>query len=101
VKYLHNLSRIEAFSDAIFAFVATFMVVNFNKRSDFIVRDKTGAIGFFGFLVSIFVLVTLISIVLASLEVGIRYGFPGFAYVLLGLFFAAQSYLFYKKIHSN
>jgi uncharacterized membrane protein len=28
MKYLHNISRIEAFSDAVFAFAATLLVVS-------------------------------------------------------------------------
>ncbi len=59
MKYLHNLSRIEAFSDAVFAFAATLMVVNFDMGSDFTTIDKSGAASILSFFVSFFVLVAL------------------------------------------
>lgn len=204
MKFPHNISRVEAFSDAVFAFAATLMVVNFDMSADFESIGKADATSFLSFAVSFFVLVALwwvhynffrrtnymdnwiltlnavllfvvlyyvfplkslvqsfmgegittrdslaslfvlygvgflliflcislmyrrafkkskssknaidlyfyfrhflifvlvagISIALASLKIGIRFGFPGFIYVLLGPLCALHSYLFFKK----
>lgn len=54
----HNISRIEAFSDAVFAFAATLMVVNFDfDQSNLLTLTNTS--GFWSFAVSFFVLVSL------------------------------------------
>ncbi|GMN04774.1 hypothetical protein MTsPCn5_01620 [Croceitalea sp. MTPC5] len=58
MKYLHNISRIEAFSDGVFAFAATLMVVNFNMEND-LSFTKSTVTGFLSFFVSFFVLVAL------------------------------------------
>lgn len=58
MKYLHNSSRIEAFSDAVFAFAATLMVVNLNFVEGLNIT-KSNAADFLGFAVSFFVLVAL------------------------------------------
>ena len=58
MKFLHNIGRIEAFSDAVFAFAATLMVVNFDLDTD-LTLSKTDATGFLSFAVSFFVLVAL------------------------------------------
>lgn len=46
---------------------------------------------------SIFVIVAIISIIIAYLQIGIDYGLPGFLYSLLGPFCGLHSYLFFKK----
>ncbi|MDB4292192.1 TMEM175 family protein [Maribacter sp.] len=58
MKYLHNISRIEAFSDAVFAFAATLLVVSvgMGQNSSVIQIDW---LAFLGFGVSFFVLVAL------------------------------------------
>lgn len=58
MKLLHNSSRIEAFSDGVFAFAATLMVVNFSLDNG-IGFDKSSGAGFLSFAVSFFVLVSL------------------------------------------
>jgi len=58
VKFPHNISRIEAFSDGVFAFAATLMVVNFDMGDD-MSFSKTNLTGFLAFFVSFFVLVVL------------------------------------------
>ena len=58
MKYLHNISRIEAFSDAVFAFAATLLVVNLNFDEGFNMT-KSNTADFLGFVVSFFVLVAL------------------------------------------
>ncbi len=58
MKLLHNSSRIEAFSDGVFAFAATLMVVNFNMDGNLEFNKASGA-GFLSFAVSFFVLVSL------------------------------------------
>lgn len=58
MKLPHNISRIEAFSDAVFAFAATLMVVNFNLENT-IEFSRSSLTGFLSFFVSFFVLVTL------------------------------------------
>lgn len=58
MKFSHNIGRIEAFSDAVFAFAATLMVVNFNPSTDFNFT-KTDVTGFLSFAISFFVLVAL------------------------------------------
>ena len=58
MKFLHNISRIEAFSDGVFAFAATLMVVNFDLDG-YLGFDKTWGAGFLSFAVSFFVLVAL------------------------------------------
>lgn len=55
---LHNISRIEAFSDAVFAFAATLMVVNFDMNEN-IALVETRGVSIFSFGVSFFVLVGL------------------------------------------
>ncbi|GMN09243.1 hypothetical protein MTsPCn9_03010 [Croceitalea sp. MTPC9] len=61
MKFPHNISRIEAFSDAVFAFAATLMVVSFDTDQDFLlVQAKTTSFITFG--VSFFVLVGLWSV---------------------------------------
>jgi len=61
MKYPHNISRIEAFSDAVFAFAATLMVVSvgYEESTSVIKVDWTA---FIGFGVSFFVLVALWSL---------------------------------------
>ena len=58
MKLLHNINRIEAFSDGVFAFAATLMVVNFDLDSN-LGFDKSWGAGFLSFAVSFFVLVAL------------------------------------------
>lgn len=58
MKLLHNSSRIEAFSDGVFAFAATLMAVNFNMDGNLEFNKASGA-GFLSFAVSFFVLVSL------------------------------------------
>lgn len=58
MKFPHNISRIEAFSDGVFAFAATLMVVNFDMGSDLAIT-KSSATGFLSFFVSFFVLVAI------------------------------------------
>ena len=59
MKFPHNISRVEAFSDAVFAFAATLMVVNFDMSADFESIGKADATSFLSFAVSFFVLVGL------------------------------------------
>lgn len=58
MKVLHNSNRIEAFSDGVFAFAATLMVVNFTMEGN-MQFDKSLGAGFLSFAVSFFVLVAL------------------------------------------
>lgn len=58
VKLPHNISRIEAFSDGVFAFAATLMVVNIDMGGN-LQFDKATGIGLLSFFVSFFVLVGL------------------------------------------
>ncbi|KPM33151.1 Hypothetical protein I595_53 [Croceitalea dokdonensis DOKDO 023] len=58
MKFLHNISRIEAFSDGVFAFAATLMVVNFDMGGE-MSFSKANLTGFLAFFVSFFVLVAL------------------------------------------
>ncbi len=61
MKWPHNISRIEAFSDAVFAFAATLMVVTFDTDERlFISHVKTA--NFITFGVSFFVLLALWSV---------------------------------------
>ena len=61
MKLPHNISRIEAFSDAVFAFAATLLVVSFGTGEDFSVI-QVQATSFITFGVSFFVLVALWSV---------------------------------------
>ena len=58
MKFPHNISRIEAFSDGVFAFAATLMVVNFDLGNE-LVFTKSSSANFLSFFVSFFVLVAL------------------------------------------
>lgn len=58
MKYLHNPGRIEAFSDAVFAFAATLLVVSVGAEASNSVI-KIDWLAFIGFGVSFFVLVAL------------------------------------------
>lgn len=58
MKFLHNTSRIEAFSDAVFAFAATLMVVSLDANEDFLLVASTTT-SFVSFGASFFVLATL------------------------------------------
>lgn len=58
MKFLHNISRIEAFSDAVFAFGATLMVVSLSDKNSASVLN-IDLVSFIGFFVSFFVLVLL------------------------------------------
>ncbi len=49
----------------------------------------------------LFVVVALISIIIAYLQIGINYGLPGIIYALLGPFCSVHSYLFYKKYKTD
>ena len=49
----------------------------------------------------LFVVVALISIIIAYLHIGINYGLPGILYALLGPFCSVHSYLFYKKYKTD
>jgi uncharacterized membrane protein len=49
----------------------------------------------------LFVVVALISIIIAYLQIGINYGLPGILYALLGPFCSVHSYLFYKKYKTD
>lgn len=58
MKWPHNISRLEAFSDGVFAFAATLMVVNFDMDTSLTLTGSTGT-GFLSFFVTFFVLVAL------------------------------------------
>lgn len=58
MKYPHNISRIEAFSDAVFAFAATLLVVSVGMQESNSVI-KIDWLAFIGFGVSFFVLLAL------------------------------------------
>ncbi|TAI49201.1 TMEM175 family protein [Flagellimonas allohymeniacidonis] len=58
MKFSHNISRVEAFSDAVFAFAATLMVVSIDLNENFILM-KSRAFSLLTFGVSFFVLVAL------------------------------------------
>ncbi len=61
MKYPHNIGRIEAFSDAVFAFAATLLVVSIGyEESSSVIKIDWAA--FIGFGVSFFVLVALWSL---------------------------------------
>ncbi len=49
----------------------------------------------------LFVVVALITIIIAYLQIGINYGLPGILYALLGPFCSVHSYLFYKKYKTD
>ena len=54
----HNIGRIEAFSDGVFAFAATLMVVNFDMVDNLTIT-KSSTTSFLSFFVSFFVLVAI------------------------------------------
>lgn len=81
----HNIGRFEAFSDAVFTFAATLMVMNFDM-ADTLAITKSNATSFLSFFVSFFVLVALISVILALSGAGLKFRFPGFIYRLIGPF---------------
>ena len=58
MKFLHNTNRLEGFSDAVFAFAATLMVVSLDVNESFSLMDSKVS-GFVAFAVSFFVLVIL------------------------------------------
>ncbi|MGV6831593.1 MAG: TMEM175 family protein [bacterium] len=58
MKFPHNISRIEAFSDAVFAFAATLMVVSLGTGDSFY-ELKNNLLGFISFAISFFVLVSI------------------------------------------
>ena len=58
MKFLHNINRVEAFSDAVFAFAATLMVVSLGT-GDSSLEFRDNWVGFISFGVSFFVLVAL------------------------------------------
>ncbi len=58
MKLPHNLSRVEAFSDGVFAFAATLMVVDFDMGNT-LTSTKSISTGFLSFFVSFFVLVAI------------------------------------------
>lgn len=58
MKFPHNISRIEAFSDGVFAFAATLLIVSFESDESFILVESDGT-SFITFGVSFFVLVGL------------------------------------------
>lgn len=49
----------------------------------------------------IFVIVAILSMVIAYLQIGINYGLPGILYSLLGPFCAVHSYYFFKKFKTE
>jgi len=61
MKLPHNISRIEAFSDAVFAFAATLLVVSIDSTDSFLLMEAEWT-GFLTFGVSFFVLVALWSV---------------------------------------
>lgn len=46
---------------------------------------------------ALFVIVAILSMIIARTQIGINYGLPGILYALLGPFCGFHSYLFYKK----
>ena len=58
MKYPHNISRVEAFSDAVLAFAATLLVVSISDENNTSVL-QIKLVSFVGFIVSFFVLVLL------------------------------------------
>jgi uncharacterized membrane protein len=58
MKFPHNLSRVEAFSDGVFAFAATLMVVNLSMETS-MEFTRSSLTDFLSFAVSFFVLVGL------------------------------------------
>jgi uncharacterized membrane protein len=58
MKFLHNTNRVEGFSDAVFAFAATLMVVSLDLDQSFLLM-KGKVASFLSFGVSFFVLVAL------------------------------------------
>ena len=57
MKLVHNISRIEAFSDAVFAFAATLLIVNLGTESSVSIIEIDPK-SFLGFAISFFVLFT-------------------------------------------
>ena len=58
MKFLHDSKRVEAFSDGVFAFAATLMVVSLDLNQSFLLMESKIS-GFISFGVSFFVLVML------------------------------------------
>ena len=58
MKFLHNTNRVEGFSDAVFAFAATLMVVSLDLDQSFLLMEGKAA-SFLSFGVSFFALVLL------------------------------------------
>ena len=58
MKFPHNISRIEAFSDGVFAFAATLMVISLGTGESYY-ELKNNLLGFISFGVSFFVLVAI------------------------------------------
>lgn len=59
MKFLHNTGRIEAFSDAVFAFAATLMVFNIDTQASFNYLVENNWQSLLGFGMSFFVLILL------------------------------------------
>ncbi|MCE2611809.1 DUF1211 domain-containing protein [Flavobacteriaceae bacterium D16] len=58
MKFLHDSKRVEAFSDGVFAFAATLMVVSLDLNESFVLMESK-SVSFISFGVSFFVLVAL------------------------------------------
>lgn len=80
---------------ALLFLILTLMYLRAHKSED--ATDQKGELLFYTTHFAIFVFVSLLSICLAYLQIGIQYGLPGFIYGILGILCSLNSYYFNKE----